>query len=193
MFKALSPEVRTLLFADNIWYFGEGLFGPLLAVFAERVGGDVLDITWAWAIYLITTGTLAIFIGRLSDRYDKRKLMVAGYFLNAVMTFSYLFVHDSFGLFVVQIGLGIATALATPTWDALLDQYSGDGKVDGVVWGMADGSAQIVTGIAIFCGGLLVTFTSFTFLFIVMGIIQTLAALLQTRILFMKSTKRARA
>lgn len=184
MFRYLSPEARTLLVADNLWYFGEGLLGPLFAVFAQKIGGDILDITWAWSLYLITTGTLAIFIGRLSDKYDKRKLMVAGYFLNAIMTFAYLFVHTSLGLFLVQIGLGIATALATPTWDALLDQYSGDGRVDGGVWGIADGSAQIVTGIAILCGGLVLTYTSFRTLFIVMGVIQTVAALLQTRILF---------
>ena len=27
----------------NIWYFGEGMMGPLFAVFTDRVGGDTLS------------------------------------------------------------------------------------------------------------------------------------------------------
>ncbi|MFW5719419.1 MAG: hypothetical protein ACOCXT_00120 [Candidatus Dojkabacteria bacterium] len=44
-----NKPLLLLLIAGNIWYFGEGMFGPLLAVFAERIGGDLLDITWVWA------------------------------------------------------------------------------------------------------------------------------------------------
>ena len=39
---------------------GEGMLGPLFAVFAQRIGGNILDITWAWAIYLGMTGILTI-------------------------------------------------------------------------------------------------------------------------------------
>lgn len=31
---------------------GEGMPDPLFAVFAQRIGGKILDITWAWAIQL---------------------------------------------------------------------------------------------------------------------------------------------
>jgi len=45
----LNHKERSLLYGANFWYFSEGLLGPLFAVFAERIGGDVLDIAWAWA------------------------------------------------------------------------------------------------------------------------------------------------
>ena len=45
----MSRTTKWLLVASSLWYFGEGLFGPLFAVFSEKVGGDLLDITWAWA------------------------------------------------------------------------------------------------------------------------------------------------
>ena len=72
----------------NIWYFGEALPGSLFAVFAERVGGDLLDITWAWATYLIVTGFFYILVGKLiNGKAYQSKVIVSGYALNALLTF----------------------------------------------------------------------------------------------------------
>jgi len=183
---AITQQARNLLNSSNIWYLGEGMLGPLLAVFSERVGGDILDISTAWATFLVISGVVSIITGRLADRYDKRKIMVTGYWINAVMTFAYILVSSPESLFLVQAGLGVASALSTPTWDALLDEYTQDGKDNGTLWGFAEGLPDIVTGVAIVIGGMLITYSSFTTLFIIMGCIQTVAAASQTRILYMK-------
>lgn len=179
----LNRNIRVLLFGANIWYFGEGMLGPLFAVFTERVGGDILDISFAWATYLITSGFLYIIIGRLTDIYDnKERIMVAGYALNALCTFGYLLVSSPWQLFIVQSGLGVASALATPTWDALYAKHE-DRKNSGFQWGLADGFAEMITGFGLIVGGLVVNYFSFTALFVTMGIIQTIATLYQARIL----------
>jgi MFS family permease len=100
----MRVQSRLLLLSSYLWEFGEGMFGPLFAVFSQRVGGDILDITSAWAAYLIATGIFIVIIGRLSDRVSKEKLLVAGYALNAVFTFSYLLVHSQASLLAVQVG-----------------------------------------------------------------------------------------
>ena len=41
MFNSLSKHGRILLIADNLWYFGEGMLGPLFAIFAQKIGGDI--------------------------------------------------------------------------------------------------------------------------------------------------------
>ncbi len=180
MFK--KKEVL-LLHAGNLWDFGAGMLGPLFAVFTEKIGGSILDITWAWATYLLVTGTLIIFIGKLSDKkIKKEKLLTIGYALNAVFTFGYLLVSSPFHLFFLQAGLGIATALVTPSWQALYAKYE-DKKHDGYTWGMASGSSNIVTAIGIIIGGMIVAYASFKALFITMGIIQTIAAIYQAKIL----------
>lgn len=159
------------------------MFGPLFAVFAQRIGGSLLDIVWAWSAYLIVTGILTILIGRFSDRgLSKEKLMVAGYALNAVFTFGYLFVSSPLQLLMVQIGLGVAVALAYPTWEALYAKYE-DKRNAGYEWGLASGEYRLVTGVAIVMGGLIVTYASFQALFLVMGVIQVVAALYQAQIL----------
>lgn len=182
----INPRVKILLYADNLWYFGEGMLGPLLAIFTESVGGDLLDVSWAWAIFLMVTGFMHILVGKFLDgKKLNKQFMVAGYALNAVFTFSYLFVSSPLQLFMVEAGLGIALAMATPTWNTLYSEFE-DRKHDTLEWGLADGQASIVTGVAILVGGALVNYFSFSALFLIMGLIQVVSTAYVARILFVK-------
>jgi predicted MFS family arabinose efflux permease len=179
----LNRKIRALLLADTVWFFGEGMLGPLFAVFAQRVGGSVLNIASAWAAYLIVAGVFTILVGKLSDtRIGKKRLVFLGYVLNAVFTFGYLLVDGPAKLLLVEVGLGIAAALATPTWNALFSEYE-NRKKDGLTWGLADGASQLFTGIAIILGGLVVVYFSFQSLFLIMGIIQVVSVVLLVPIL----------
>ncbi|NCI46094.1 MFS transporter [Sediminibacterium soli] len=179
----LNKTTRTLLIGANIWYFGEGMMGPLFAVFAEKVGGDILDITWAWATYLVITGMVYIVVGRLiNNKPYQAKVMVAGYAMNAALTFCYLFVGSPWQLFMVQAGLGIAEAIGTPAWDALYARNL-DEEMDAYAWGLSAGQSQIVTGLAFAAGGLITHFISFEALFVTMGTVQACAALVTARLL----------
>lgn len=181
---ALTKTARILLLGANIWYFGEGMMGPLFAVFAEKVGGDILDITWAWATYLVITGIMYILVGKLlNNKSYKVKAMVAGYSCNALFTFGYLLVDSPIGLFMVQAGLGVAEAIGTPAWDALYAKNLTE-DMDAYAWGLSTGQSQIVTGIAFGIGGLITHFISFEVLFITMGSIQVAAALVSAQLLF---------
>ena len=172
----LKRQTNILLWADNLWYFGEGMLGPLFAVFAERIGGDILDISWAWAVYLIVAGVFIMIVGKMSDGkvFTKERLIIGGYALNAVCTFGYLMVNSPFRLLLIQVGLGIAAAMATPTWDALYAKYE-DRRHDGMLWGLSDGQAHLFSGLAIIAGGFVAAYFSFTALFVTMGIIQVIS------------------
>jgi len=179
---ALSQKTKILLWSSNIWYLGEGMLGPLFAVFAQRVGGNVLEITWAWALYLFATGFLAILVGKVSDKLiAKEKLMMLGYVLNTLFTFGYLLVSSPLHLLLVQFGLGIASALVVPTWSALYSHSEGKERAV-YVWGLASGQFSLVTAVAILLGGMIVNYFSFTTLFVIMGMIQLVATFYQARI-----------
>jgi MFS family permease len=176
-------EIRILLIGANLWYIGEGMFGPLFSVYAQQIGGDLLDLTGAWSVYLIVTGLCMLVVGATADRFRApERLMVAGYSLNALCTFTYLAVRAPWQLLLVQAGLGIANALATPTWDALFSTYTPP-KRAGIVWGVAHGLEYLITGVAVLIGGAIVYFGSFTLLFSTMGVIQLVAAIYQAQIL----------
>ena len=185
----LHNTTKILLLGANIWYFGEGMLGPLFAIFTEKVGGDILDITWAWSTYLVCTGIFYIVIGKLVNRKAyKVQILVLGYSLNAVFTFGYLFVSNPLQLFLVQVGLGIAEAIGSPIWDSLYAKSITE-EHDTYAWGLSTGQSQIVTGVAFAIGGALTEIFSFNVLFIVMGIIQIIAAITTSRLLFVKKSE----
>lgn len=180
----MTRQAKILLWASNLWIFADGMMGPLFAVFTERIGGSVLDISWSWALYLGVTGVGVIIVGRLSDVLyrGKERLVVAGYALTALFTFSYLLVQTPWNLMFVQAGLGIALALANPTWYALYHRYTPRHE-SGYLWGLSDGTGKILTAAAILFGGFLVQRFSFEALFIIMGMIQILATVYLAKLL----------
>lgn len=179
----LNKKVKILLISDYLMVFGPGMLGPLFAIFAEQIGGDILDISWVWATYLIVMGVMIMLVGRISDhRISKEKLVVAGFALSALFTFGYLLISKPAHLFIVQIALGIAGALSFPTWDALFARYE-NRREAGYNWGLVDGGEQLIPGLAILIGGFTVHYFGFKTLFIIMGITQILATISQIRIL----------
>lgn len=184
----MTRKGKILLWASNIWNFADGMFGPLFAVFTEQIGGNILDISWAWSIYLMVTGCCVIFVGKISDHVPKEKLLITGYMLNALFTFGYLFVTTPAQLFFLQGMLGVSFSLLNPTWYALYDEYTLK-RSDGYAWGLADGEGRILMGLAIVVGGFLVNKLGFQVLFFSMGLLQLLATAYLWKFLRLKKSR----
>ena len=171
----LSDRAKVLLYSNNLAMLGEGLLGPLYAIFTENIGGNIMDITWAWVVYLLVTGITIIFVGAYCDRPKvKKRLLLIGFILNAIFTFLYLVVDSPLKLFIIEGGLGFAAALTIPTWYALYSKYQVE-EESGWAWGLAQGQSKILLALAMVIGGAVVVYYSFTALFISMGIIQVIA------------------
>jgi len=171
----MTKSARILIWSSNFWNFADGLLGPLFAVFAQKVGGNVLDIAWAWGVYLVVTGVCIVIVGYVSDKLPKLPILFSGYILTAVLTFGYLFVTTPMQLLLLQAAMGFALALTNPTYMSLLGRFSIAGGKEGTTWGWADGRDKIATGLAVFAGGMIVSAYSFETLFIVMGTLQLVA------------------
>jgi MFS family permease len=179
----LSRAEKILLWSSNISGFGVGMLGPLYAVFATEIGGNVFEVAWVYATYLMVMGVGMLIVGKYADTFGLERILVAGRALNAVAAFSYLLVGSVQALVLVQVLVGIAHALREPTWYALYDKHSGDGSRDGYIWSLTTGLWYISSGIALLTGGYIVATYSFDTLFIVMGIVLTVSTLYQARIL----------
>ncbi|HAZ7572517.1 MFS transporter [Legionella sp. PATHC032] len=183
-----GKKERTLLFANNLWYLSEGMLGPLFGIFCQRFNSSPLDISWVWSLYLISVGIVVIGLGYISDFIHKEKLLVAGYALQTILTFCYIFITSKKQLALLQIGLGISGGLSTTTWYALYARYE-DKTHEGLTWGLANGLSSIYTGIALLCGGLILANASFDVLFIIMGCIQFLATIYVSKLVFIERPK----
>jgi MFS family permease len=178
-----NKKERTLLFANNLWYLSEGMLGPLFGIFCAKFHSSPLDISWVWALYLISVGIVVIGLGYVSDFIYKEKLLIVGYALQTVFTFCYIFVSTKQQLALLQIGLGVSGGLSTTTWYVLYARCE-DKTHEGLTWGIANGLASIYTGVALLCGGLIIANSSFEVLFFVMGIIQLLATIYVSKLIY---------
>lgn len=185
--KYFNKVERNLLYASMLWYLSDGLLGPFFAIYSEKIGGDILDISWALAAYYLVAGFLYIFVGKIIDKYkNERQVMVWGYALNALITFLYIFVSTPNQLLLLQVGFGITAAMATPTWNKIFAENESK-RNGGLLWGLSDGTANIVMGIGVILGGLIINFWSFEVLFFIMGLIQVWATFEQAKILRIRS------
>lgn len=168
--------VKLLLVVAYMWVVADGFFGPLYALYAEKVGGDILETAGAWAAFMFVSGILHLVFGKIADKVNKAKpVMLFGYVLAAAGSIGYIFIVDSIGLFAVQIILGVANAMSSSTWDGLYSRNINKGN-SVTMWSYVEGGYAIVTAGANILGGVIVAMYSWTVLFIVMAVTQALAA-----------------
>lgn len=179
----MRHEIKILLATSILFTLSAGFLGPIYAIFVQRIGGDILAASGAWAIFTITSGVLTLIFGKLEDhRLNQRKMYVLGYVLATIGTAGYIFVSDPFHLVVVQIILGVAFSIAAPAFDALFTKHTTIGK-ESLEWGIWEGTWRIATGIAAIIGGVIATFLGFKILFLFMTAFAIVATIVAAQML----------
>ena len=160
--------------------FAESMLVPMYAAFTEKVGGSILDAGIAFAVFSMATGLFISLIGtRPWFQHHLRLFLVLGFCGSACCDISYVFVQNRWQLFAAQVIAGLATGLIEPAWDSLFtDGIEGSSAKHWSIWA---GGTHLVTGAAALVGGIIVAYFSFKTLFVVMGLIDMLAALLAWR------------
>lgn len=89
----MNKIVKTLLLTDGLFLFAEGLLGPIWAIYVQKIGGDILDASGAYATFMITAAIVTYFLSKVEDhnRY-KAKFVVLGYLMGFLGFCGYLFV-----------------------------------------------------------------------------------------------------
>lgn len=175
--KSLSRQARVLLKMSFVTTFAESMLVPMYAAFTERVGGSILDAGIAFAAFSIATGIAVSLIGtRPWFQHHIKAFLMLGFVISAACDFSYLLVANRWQLFAAQVVAGLATGLVEPAWDSL---FTADIEHSSVRhWSIWAGGTHLFAGIAALVGGAIVAYLSFSTLFVTMGLMDTLAALL---------------
>lgn len=172
----LNASLKVLLGINLVFVFGQGLLGPLYAVFVERrIGGNVLDIGWAFAVYMITIGVMSLLAGKLADKTkEKEYFVMAGYLIRAFTFLAFIFIDSIFQLMVLQFILGFAEAIATPAFNAIYSMHL-DKKREVTEWGINYFYTYIIFGVAAIVGALIVNYLGFSMLFAAMSVFAFVA------------------
>lgn len=167
----MKTPFKILLFADAITLFSGALLGPIYAIFVEKIGGDILDASVAFAIFSLVSGVVIFVIGRFEDRVKEQEILIAaGYIVIAIGYFCYLLVQNPTHLFIAQAIIGFGMALELPAIDATYAKHM-DSKRAAYNWGAWEGMNRFTMGGGALLGGLIVTVFGFHTLFILMGIL----------------------
>jgi predicted MFS family arabinose efflux permease len=165
----MKTSFKILLFADAVTLFAGALLGPIYAIFVEKIGGDILDASGAFAVFSLVSGAAIFLISRFEDKVKEQELLiVAGYLIIALGYFGYLMVQNPFHLFIVQAVIGLGMALELPAIDATYARHM-DHQRAAYNWGAWEGMNRFTMGGGALLGGLVVTAFGFHTLFILMG------------------------
>jgi len=150
-----------------------GMLGPIYAIFVQDIGGDILDASWAYFAFMITTGVILYLISKWEDKVKhKEKLITIGYSLTSLGVLSYVFVNNQTTLIITQIILGVAEAILLPAFDATYSSYL-DKNEEASNWGAWESMWYIVTAFSCVIGGYIASSKlGFRGLFIIMFILS---------------------
>jgi len=161
-------KILKILITSSMFYnFTAGMIGPIYAIFAQKIGGDILVASSAIAVYTLVIGILILLFGRIEDRLDKKKVFIIGRAINVVGIAGYLFVSSPLDLFLVQGILGVAIAMMNPTFEALYSRGLRKGH-EAFEWSVWEGSINIMLSIAAITGGFVAATFGFQTLFLMM-------------------------
>lgn len=101
-------------------YLGFGLILPLFPLYVKQLGGGGLEVGILMASFMFTRAFLARSFGKLSDRVGRKKVILSGMFLYAVLAFLFTIPDSWIGLILVRILQGTASAMVWPVGEALV-------------------------------------------------------------------------
>jgi MFS family permease len=177
--------LKILLFAEACLTIAAGMLGPIYAVFVEEIGGNILDASSAWAVFMLTMGIIVLMIGRWEDKLKhQEKMVIIGYVVRAVGYLGYIFVYNQPALLLVQIMLGLGGALNIPAYDALYTKFLDRGK-EASEWADWEAMYYIMTAFAALSGGVLAYYYGFRILFMIMFIFSLIGLLSSLKLMYM--------
>lgn len=170
--------LKILIAADAFGALALGMIGPIYAIFVEKIGGDILDVGWAYFFFTFTSGIVLYLISRWENKVaHKEKLVVIGYLLNALGCFLYLFTDTQGMLLVVQVILGVGVAVVSPTFDTIYSHFVNSEK-EASEWGAWEAMGYFVAALGAVAGSMIADRFGFNALFLCMSAAALIGAIL---------------
>jgi hypothetical protein len=144
---SLSRQARLLLRISFLVTFAESLLVPIYAAFTEKVGGSILDAGIAFGVFSMATGAIVLLLGTSAVFQRLTRVFLAiGLWASTCCDVGYIFVHNKWQLFGVQIVAGLATGLIEPAWDSVFSD--GLAEPSAKHWSIWAGGAHLFAGLA---------------------------------------------
>jgi DHA1 family multidrug resistance protein-like MFS transporter len=118
--KQALRNVNYLAGLDMIISLGFGLIMPLFPTYVTLLGGGALEVGILFSSFILTRALLSTTFGNLSDRIGRKKLILIGGFLYALLAVLFVIPQSWIGLIFVRSLQGAASAMVWPVSEALI-------------------------------------------------------------------------
>lgn len=137
----INAVVRYLIISDVLIVGASSMLGPVFALFIAKdiQGGNEIVAGIAAAIYLITKSVCQIPIASVIDRIrgekDDYTFMIVFSVIMSFIPLLYLVIDQPWQLYLVQLLMGVFTAMTFPSFMAIFTRHI-DRKKEATEWGV---------------------------------------------------------
>lgn len=121
--KKLDFQLQLYLFVAFLFTLGNSS-NAFLLLRAKSVGFDDTTVILLYFIYSMTASILAIPAGKRSDKVGRKRPLVAGYIVFALVYFGFAFVSDKSSMIALFVLYGVYTALIAGVERAFITEIS---------------------------------------------------------------------
>ncbi|MFB6141051.1 MAG: MFS transporter [Halosimplex sp.] len=111
-----------LFVATGAAMLGFGLIEPIMPLYAKSLGASGVILGLIFAGFAVARGIFAPIMGRLSDQYGRKRILLIGLGLYVFLSGGYILANSPLALTAVRAGQGLASVMVTP----IAQSYVGD-------------------------------------------------------------------
>ena len=167
----------SLFFAVAVAMLGIGIISPILPLYVETFAASGLMIGIIMGAFSLSRGLLGPFVGRLSDRVGRKRFILAGLGIFAIVSLCYSLAGNVWQLILVRILQGAASVMVTPIAQGYVGDMAPIGK-EGQMMNLFYSSMFIGVGLGPLLGGVLTDLWSYHAAFAGMGILSVMSLLM---------------
>ena len=152
--------VYLLTFAYAISTFASGILVPIYAFYVQKIGGGILETSWAFGLYSILYGLGTMMIHKMQWTHKYRMhLLWIGWLMWLLSISIYFMVSTLTVLYVSQVIGALGDAIYEPVFDGEFSRQVAADPSSG--WAFFNGTTSIFSGIASLLGGVIATVFGF--------------------------------
>ncbi len=156
---------------------GLGIIWPLIPVYAVELGAGGFLVGLIIASFNISRTLVSPFAGRLSDRWGRKKFIVTGLFVYAIISVLYVLPVHAETLILVRFFHGLASVLVVPIAMALAADIAPKQKL-GLYMGTLNMAVMLGLGVGPVLGGTIRDHFGMNAAFYAMGVLALLTCIL---------------
>ncbi len=108
----------TLFLSVFITTMGASIIGPLLPIYAYRLGADAFQIGLIFSAFSFTRSIFVPYFGKLSDIKGKKPIILTGLSIYSLLSILYFLSRDIWHLLALRLMQGFASAMILPVAQA---------------------------------------------------------------------------